>query len=66
MPKNKPAIEKNKKELPIVAGWNTILKKYNAGKLNEQEKAQFDRARFSEEQAKKNSFVLGGQINRSF
>ncbi|MDP3260343.1 MAG: hypothetical protein Q8M34_07135 [Thermodesulfovibrionales bacterium] len=66
MPKDKSTIGEKKSESSIVEGWNAVIKKYHAGKLNEQEKAQFDRARFSEEQAKKNSFVLGGQINRSF
>ncbi len=66
MPKDKSAIGEKKGESSIVEGWNAVIKKYPIEKLNEQEKAQFDRARFSEEQAKKKSFILGGQINRNF
>lgn len=33
-------------------------------KLSDQEKVQFERARFAEEESKKRSFVLGRQIDR--
>lgn len=67
MPRDKSAIDSNnKKETSIVEAWSTVSKEYRSGELNEQEKAQFDRAKFSDEQAQKSSFVLGGQINRSF
>ena len=50
-------------EKAIVEGWIQISKEYTSGKLNDEEKAQIDRARFADEQAKKSSFVLGGPIS---
>lgn len=58
-------IAKQKKKKSNAEGLIRIFKKNLIGKLTEQEKAQFDRARFADEQAKKNSFILGGHINRS-
>ncbi len=68
MPRDKSAIdEEGKRETSIVEGWTTVItKEYRVGELNDREKAQFDRARFSDEQASRNSFVLGGEINRRF
>jgi hypothetical protein len=43
--------------------WEVITKLESAGKLDEAESAQFEKARFTEEQVKKTSFVLGGQIS---
>mgnify|MGYP001576293313 CR=1 FL=1 len=53
-------------EKSIVEGWVSITKEYRAGELNEQEKAQFGKARFADEQTQRKSFTLGGQINRHF
>ena len=55
--------ESNQKK-SILEKWERISKEYVGGELNEQEKAQFDRARFAEEQARNKSFVLGGHINQ--
>ena len=49
----------------IVKGWARISE-YRFGGLNEQEKAQFEKAQFAEDQAKKTSFVLGEPIKRRF
>ena len=54
-----------KKINSIVDGWTRLAKQKPIGKLNEQEKTQFDKARFAEEQVKSSTFVLGGQINRN-
>ncbi|PKN30360.1 MAG: hypothetical protein CVU64_03660 [Deltaproteobacteria bacterium HGW-Deltaproteobacteria-21] len=48
-----------------VEGWRKVSTTNKAGKLSEREKAQFEKARFSEEQVKRSSFVLGGNIRRS-
>lgn len=53
-------------EHSIVEGWKRISQEYRAGELNEQEKAQFEKARFADEQTQRKSFTLGGQINRFF
>jgi hypothetical protein len=53
-------------ESRIVEGWERISQEYRAGELNEQEKAQFEKARFADEQTQRRSFTLGGQINRNF
>jgi len=68
MPKDKSAIDNEReRETSIVESWSAVIsKEYRAGELNDREKAQFDRARFSDEQANKNTFVLGGEINRRF
>ena len=58
--------EQKKKEVSIIEGLTRILEKKPIGKLTDQEKVQFDKARFAEEQAKKTSFILGGCINRSY
>jgi len=52
-------------ESSIVKGWVGVSE-YTFGGLNEQEKAQFEKAQFAEEQARKTSFVLGEPIKRSF
>ena len=67
MAKNNSTIKSKKEgENPIVEGWSQILKDYRFGGLSEQEKAQFERAEFAEEQAKKTRFVLGEPIKQSF
>jgi len=48
----------------IISGWNKLTKRRLLVQLKDQEKAQFDKASFAEEQVKKSKFVLGGQINR--
>ena len=58
------AIEKAaEKEESIVEGWLRVSKDYRFGGLTEQEKAQFEKARFAEEQAKKTHFILGEPIH---
>jgi hypothetical protein len=49
----------------IMEGWARFSREYTPGGLNEQEEAQFARARFAEEQAKKTGFVLGGPLKIS-
>lgn len=43
--------------------WEIITKEKPFVKLDENESAQFEKARFTEEQVRKTSFVLGGQVN---
>jgi hypothetical protein len=59
-------VKEESKEASIVEGWARISSEYKFGKLSEQEKAQFERAQFAEEQAKKKSFVLGMPLHCSF
>ena len=63
MVNKKSAVENEKKrEDSIVEEWARIFKDYRFSGLNEQEKAQFERAQFAQEQGKKTHFVLGEPI----
>lgn len=46
----------------IFEGWRKATTSREEGKLSEQEEAQFEKARFAEDQVRKSSFLLGGQI----
>ncbi len=50
-------------ERTIIEGWVKVSKGYKTLRLNDQEKAQIDRARLADEQAKKSVFTLGGPAN---
>lgn len=50
----------------VYNGWVTASKNFSPGKLQEQEQAQFERAKFHEEQSKLFNFVLGGKVNFNF
>jgi len=54
-----------KKKVSFAEGLRQIAGDNLIGKLSEAEKAHFERVRSAQEQAKKISFVLGEQINRS-
>jgi hypothetical protein len=54
------------KEAAIVDGWARISQEYQPRNLNEQEKAQVERASLVERQAKKTSFQLGNPIRFGF
>lgn len=45
-------------EESIIKGW-TRISEYRFGGLSEEERAQFEKARFAEEQARRTKFVLG-------
>jgi hypothetical protein len=68
MAKEKSTIrnEKEENEISIVEGWASTCKEYRFGGLNEQEKAQFEKAQFAEDQAKKTRFVLGEPLHHTF
>jgi len=66
MSEDKSALGNEKeKEVSIIEGWAHISE-YRFNGLSEQEKAQFDKAQFAEEQAEKTNFVLGEPIKRSY
>lgn len=51
------------KDVSFAEGLRRIAGSVLFDKLSDQEKAQFERARFAEEESKKRSFVLGRQID---
>ena len=53
-------------EEAIVNGWARIAEEYQPRNLNEQEKAQVERASLSESQAQKTPFTLGNPIRFGF
>jgi len=59
-------ITKESKECPFFSGWTKAATSGISAKLEEQEEAQFNRARLYEESSKKFDFVLGGKLNFRF
>ena len=51
------------KEVSFAEGLKKIAGRKLIGKLSDEEKAQFERNRFAEEESKRKSFVLGKQFN---
>lgn len=53
----------NKKENPVVTGWNKVAERYVPPKLNQEEKRLIKEALRIEIESKKAGFVLGGRVN---